>query len=162
MTTTPIHARETISPSSLRSEEVEEIARFLADSPDGTPRAIPYLSFSDGQKHEIPGRVYDALKFIVTSLTEGNGVTVMPTHAQLTTQNAADFLQMSRPTLVKLLESGEIPFTKVGRHRRVLLADLQEYEDNMAVRRRRALADQTRQAAQDGTYFTMPDDHRTR
>lgn len=162
MTAQPIHARDTIMPTSINDEEIAQLAQFLAASPDGVEREIPFLLSPEGERHEIPVRLYDALKLIVDTLADGCGVTVVPTNAQLTTQKAADFLHVSRPTLVKLLESGEIPFTKVGRHRRVLLADLTAYEARIAASRDEFLTRQTREAAQKDEYFAMPDDHETR
>lgn len=69
-----------------------------------------------------------ALLQVANGLSQGKAVLVAPCDMMLTTQDAADMLGMSRPTFVKLLESGKIPYTKVGRHRRVRLDDLQEYD----------------------------------
>ncbi|KAA8829369.1 helix-turn-helix domain-containing protein [Bifidobacterium tissieri] len=71
----------------------------------------------------------DILMKVADQLSRGRAVFVAPYDTSLTTQDAADFLGVSRPTLVKLLERGEIPFEKVGRHRRVTLADLQQYAE---------------------------------
>ncbi|MBX7555910.1 helix-turn-helix domain-containing protein [Streptomyces sp. tea 10] len=75
---------------------------------------------------------------------------------------AADHLGISRPTLVKLLEQGDIPFTKVGRHRRVLLTDLIAYEERLEKTRREGLRQATHEAANHGTYFDIPADPATR
>jgi len=73
----------------------------------------------------------------------------------LSTQEAADELGISRPTLVKLLESGEITFTKPGRHRRVQLTDLRDYQQRMRQRRRDELVAMTQEAAEDDAYTNI-------
>jgi excisionase family DNA binding protein len=85
-------------------------------------------------------------------MDQGNGITIIPVHAELTTQQAAELLNVSRPHLVKLLRDGEIPFHKVGRHRRVRVEDLLAYKERRDSKRRRLLQKMTREAHEAGLY----------
>ncbi len=80
-----------------------------------------------GDRVELPAEIYAVLRQVVEALQQGFAVTVAPRTLTLTTQQAADLLGVSRPTVVKLLDDGKIPFERVGTHRRVLLPDLLSY-----------------------------------
>lgn len=160
--TTNAQERSTVAPSPAHKEELKALSRFLDGTPAAKDRQIPYLVSPAGDKQEIPTEVYFLLTHVVDALANDRGVSVVPTNTRLTTQQAADHLGISRPTLVKLLEQGDIPFTKVGRHRRVLLTDLVGYEKDLEERRREGLRLATQEAANDGTYFDTPTDSSTR
>ncbi len=106
----------------------------------------------DGVQHIIPSELFEVLEVAARHLALGDGVTIMPNAAKLTTQEVADFLGMSRPTLVKLLEAGEMPFETVGRHRRVTLRDVVAYQERARSERRATLAE----LARDGIAETQP------
>ncbi|MFD3627930.1 helix-turn-helix domain-containing protein [Streptomyces sp. NPDC058698] len=75
----------------------------------------------------LPRPVAEMFASMLAALANGQGVQIMPVDAVLTTQQAADMLNVSRPYLIGLLESGEIPYKLVGRHRRIRFADLRQY-----------------------------------
>jgi excisionase family DNA binding protein len=119
---------------------------------NGAPRDSAKLVSSDGEELDIPESVYSLLVRIVSEMDQGNGVTVLPVHAELTTQQAAGLLNVSRPYLVRLLQDGEIPFHTVGRHRRIFVKDLLEYKERRDARRRHLLEKMTREAQEAGLY----------
>lgn len=80
----------------------------------------------------LPATAVRLLTDVLGYLAEGRAVAVMPEDAQLTTQQAASMLNVSRPYLVKLLESGQIPYEKVGTHRRILLRDFVAYRQKQS------------------------------
>lgn len=121
-------------------------------APGGPGRAT--LVGPDGKERSIPAEIFEVLEQVANALALGDGVTVMPYATRLTTQEAADFLGISRPTLVKLLESGVIPFELVGRHRRVTLRDIVDYQERARADRRSALADLARASASDSQIGT--------
>jgi len=104
--------------------------------------------------------VYQVLVDVIHAMTAGHALTVAPTSTRLTTQEAADLLGVSRPTLVKLLESGHIPYKQPGRHRRVRLIDLLAYRDAARRDRTSALDDLTREAVAARAYEDTAEDFR--
>ncbi|MGB4916084.1 MAG: excisionase family DNA-binding protein [Propionicimonas sp.] len=135
-------------------EAMLDLSRFLDRHPEPAALVGP-----DGQTVPLPLEAFRVLVAVAAAMREGKAITVAPIDQLLTTQEAADFLGISRPTLVKLLESGEMPFERpgAGRHRRVRLQDLLRYRDRRRVERRAALDKLTREAVEDGLYDTTAD-----
>ena len=97
-----------------------------------------------------------ALRLLVDILGElaiGNAVKVVPVHAELTSQEAADLLNVSRPHLVKMLEEGAIPFTKTGRHRRIRFSDLMAFKQQRDAESQEAMEALVRQAQELGMDY---------
>ncbi|MGH8601403.1 MAG: helix-turn-helix domain-containing protein [Gammaproteobacteria bacterium] len=95
---------------------------------------------------QLPASALRLLDEILSELAMGNAVQVVPIHAELTTQEGADLLNVSRPHLVKLLDENVIPHTKVGRHRRVKFADLMDYKQRRTAESRQAMDELAAQA----------------
>ncbi len=134
-----------------------ELSRFLEHHDQPAALLGP-----DGEQVPLPIEVYQLLMNVVHSLGEGKAITLAPVSQRLTTQQAAELLGVSRPTLVKLLDEGEIPYEQPtsGRHRRLLLRDVIEYRDRRRANRRRILADMTASASEDGLYEAAAEDYK--
>lgn len=108
-----------------------------------------YLSFQFKEKEEsleVPGYVIRYLKFLLRNMVEGKAVQISSVKTELSSQEAANMLGVSRPFLVKLLEQNKIPFRKVGTHRRIDLKDLQTYERKQKAIREKNLSFLAQQA----------------
>ncbi len=106
----------------------------------------------DGAHLELPPEVFEVLRQVVLAMSQGLAITVAPQHTILTTSEAAHLLGVSRPTLVRLLEAGQIPYEQPNRHRRVRLADLLAYQERTQRARAAGLDEMVRQGEEDGLY----------
>ncbi|MCF8612143.1 helix-turn-helix domain-containing protein [Gordonia sp. HY285] len=115
----------------------------------------------DGEQIPLPLEVYSTLTQIVEAMRTHRAVVVAPVDQKLSTQEAADYLGISRPTLIKLLESGKIPHETVegSRHRRVELGDLLDYRSQRTVNRRKALQALVDDAEESGLYDVPAEDY---
>lgn len=89
----------------------------------------------------IPAAAARLLVQILDEMSRGNAVKIVPVHAELTTQEAADLINVSRPTLIQMLNQGLIPYRKVGTHRRIPFVKAIEYKRQLESQRREALAE---------------------
>lgn len=113
----------------------------------------------DGTNAAVPPEILDLLVDAVHALRNGDAVTVAPIATRLTTSQAADILGVSRPTLVKLLQDGAIPYEQPRRHRLLRLDDVLAFRDERSRQRAAKLTEMTRQAAADGLYEDTPADY---
>ncbi|WP_236047205.1 excisionase family DNA-binding protein [Paractinoplanes ovalisporus] len=131
----------------VAAEALPRVQNYLRTHPNG-PAVVRVVDDGDGDALVVPRGAVELLARILAHMANGHGVSVVPEHAELTTQQAAELLNVSRPYLIGLLESGEIEFRKVGTHRRVMAGSLMEYKHRDDLRRRGA-ADELAQLTQD-------------
>ena len=112
--------------SALAADASRRLFRVMGSSQKET--CVVRFESAPDEPVVLPAAAVRLLGALLTELAKGNAVTLMPHHAELTTQEAADLLNVSRPFLVGLLESGQVPYHKVGTHRRVRFADLIIYK----------------------------------
>ena len=114
----------------------------------------PSLKAKDGTEIPLPEHIFQMLVKVVEEMRRGRAIVLMPEDEAFTTQAAANYLGMSRQYLVKLLEGGEIPFHRVGSHRRVTFKDLRTYEKRRDADRRKSLGGLFSKLQQEGYYET--------
>ena len=130
-----------------------ELLRQALDAPGARASAARLLA-AGGEPLELPDSVYRVLVQTVREMAEGNAVVVIPVQAELTTQEAADILSVSRPYLIKLLEDEVLPCTRTaGSHRRVRLADVLAYKRTRDRGRRAALDEMSAEAERLGLRY---------
>ncbi|WP_100447358.1 helix-turn-helix domain-containing protein [Glycomyces xiaoerkulensis] len=141
---TSIGSVSSVEPDDVDAEAAQRALRrikdYLAKHPS-EPETIEVLVEHGEPSLVLPRPAVTLFAQILAQLAEGRGVSVIPSQAELTTQQAADLLGVSRPYLIGLLEGGDIPHRKVGRHRRVALSDLLVYKRTDDEKRREAADD---------------------
>lgn len=142
-------------PTPKATDEARAALRALSELPRKSGRMIevrPAMS-ADAVSVTIPRQAFDMLLEILGQMANGNAVSIVPVHAELTTQQAADLLNVSRPHLVHLLEQGKLPSRKVGAHRRVRAEDLIAFKQKDEARRREVLDELTAEAEKHGLGY---------
>jgi excisionase family DNA binding protein len=138
-----------LRPENIDAVLVERAARrireYLAHHP-GHAAIDVAAEIGDDEALVVPREIAVMLAQVLGLLEQGTGVQIMPLNAMLTTQQAADTLNVSRPYLVGLLEAGKIPFTMVGTHRRIAFGDLLNYQREDYQSRRAVVDELTRMA----------------
>lgn len=134
----------------------EEVAGRFAELVTALEASSGAALTINGETIDLPPAVAEALLQVVDAMRRGLAVTVAPQDQRLTTQEAADMLGISRPTLVRMLEAGEIPFEKVRRHRRLFLTDVLEFRERQRRAANEALSDMVADAQAMGAYDDDP------
>jgi excisionase family DNA binding protein len=135
-----------IEPSEVSPEILRQLEEMVLD------RRRPVLVGQNGEHIELPDALNDLLVFVVEAMKRKQAIFLMPEDAAFTTQAAAQFLGMSRPYLLRLLDAGKIPFHRVGTHRRIMLRDLRAYQVQRDDERRGRLDALTEAVEDAGVY----------
>ena len=152
MSTTAV-PEHVLSPDPSEQDELVELREQLARIAGERGRPMARLVSPDGIEVEIPASALAALQAVVRDMAQGLTITLIPHDKELTTKEAADILNISRPFLVKLLDRGELPYHRVGTHRRLNVEDVLGYRELRAKRRREKLRELTELSEQvEGGY----------
>ena len=141
-------AHEPIAATAEERPTIAEVERFLVREQLYTAR----LMTQNGDTIELPESAFRLLKDAVQLLAQGHAVALMPVHRELSTQEAADLLNVSRQYLVRLLEQGALPFIRVGTHRRIRFGDVLHYKRQRDEARRRGLRQLTQLSEELGLH----------
>jgi excisionase family DNA binding protein len=133
----------TVVPTPDEAELAAKASRLLSRR---AKTATLRIRLDDGEELILPTAAAKLLTHLLTEMSQGNAVTLIPLHAELTTRQAADYLNVSRPHVVKLLEDKKIAYHKVGTHRRINFSDLEAFKRTHEIARRQALDELTAEA----------------
>lgn len=141
-------------PTEAEVEQAKLSSRTLSKYAD-VDRVQLALRGSNGESDDLvlPGHVLQILLDVLSEMSQGNAISLIPYHQEISTQDAANLLNVSRPFLVDLLERNEIPFRKVGTHRRVLLKDVLAYKERTDELRNRTLDELTALSQQENMGY---------
>lgn len=149
MSITLVQNRLPVLPSDQEAEMARLSSRALA--PHIADENGLKIRLEDGEEFILPQAALRLIMDMLAHLSEGSAVTLIPVHAEMTTQQAADFLNVSRPFLVnEILDKGKVPYRRLGTHRRLLFKDLLEYKNQTEKASREAFRELTEQAQELG------------
>jgi excisionase family DNA binding protein len=138
--TVPEALQTQILPTPSEAKQAEETSRLLSSRlRSKTPLRLRVVGAPEEETVVLPASALKMLVAILDEMGRGNTVTVIPVHAELTTQEAADMLSISRPSLIQMLDEGKIEYRKVGTHRRVRFESVMAYKRKIHAERLAAL-----------------------
>jgi excisionase family DNA binding protein len=140
---------ETLTPTPADSELAKVSGRALARLAGKGGSAVSLKVKADDAPEEtvaIPASAFKLLTYILSQMAMGNAMTLIPIHAELTTQQAAEILNVSRPFVIKLINEKVLPVKMVGKHRRILFSDLMQYKKTVDSKRLETLAELAKEA----------------
>jgi excisionase family DNA binding protein len=140
---------ETAMPTPQDTELATRASQVLARKAEADVK----VRLDDNTEVTLPKAATRLLHYLLTQMSLGNAVTLIPIHAELTTQEAADFLNVSRPYLIKLLKAKRIPYHMAGTHRRIKFTDLETYRKNVEKERETVMEELARQAQELGMGY---------
>jgi excisionase family DNA binding protein len=140
-----LHDRR-IEPSDISPDILRQIENLIHHP------GRPALVGPDKVRIELPEALNDLLVFVVEAMKRKQAIVLLPEDEAFTTQAAADYLGMSRPYLLRLLEAGKIPYHFVGTHRRIMFRDLRAFQEGRDKERRAKLDTMTRALDEAGVY----------
>jgi len=137
---------DTVVPTDEDAQLAEKSSRLLSVIDAKSRKSLSLRIKTDGNEEAIPipASLFRMLMDILTNMAKGNAVTFVPLHAELTTKQAADLLNVSRPHVIQLIETNKLPHRKVGTHRRILFSDLMAYKRQMYENRLKTLEELTK------------------
>jgi excisionase family DNA binding protein len=150
----------TVLPPEKPLDDLLAMVEDISNKP-GQPGSAELVG-PNGRVVALPTELVRVLSAVITAMANGQAITIAPHHQVLTTQEAADLLGISRPTLVRLLDAGRIPFEQPGRHRRIRLQDVLDYAETQRHERREGLDELVRVGEEAGMYDATTTPIRTR
>jgi excisionase family DNA binding protein len=138
---------ESVTPQEQEAQAIKELERILRS--EGSQAK---LIGSNQEEIMIPDSVCQVLLQVLQAMALGQNVSIVTHNPEITTQQAAELLNVSRPYLIKLLEQGELPYIMVGTHRRVRFEDLMKYKEQRDIQRDKFLTELTQMSQEAGFY----------